>query len=470
MRNNIKSRVRLVDLFVFFAAFRTTGGHGRRHDCLRDIVSPRLPLLLCSFCCLLVSFIPLTIQAAGTNALTVGELRSAPPTLHCLGLVWDIANDDNRNAVATVEYREAGASAWREGHPFLRIGGHHTGRPGDWHDVRTPDYLAGSILGLDPGTEYEVRLTATDPDGIEGKTSRTVRCRTRTEPREAEGGRVYHVYAPPSGRTAAPEGVSAPAHPKGLPFIGLYKAYYGGTWNRGDWNVVWPRPVQPGDTILIHRGIYKANLHHYTDPHALIADGTYWLTAHGTKEKPIVIKAAGDGEVVFDGAGAGVLFNVTGTKHHIFENLTFRNCGTAIFAGMIGSGAAEGLTVRNCRFEDVRDGIFCLSNQARDYYIADNIFLGRNQRKYLTGWGDEKDGYFKSNTAITLQGTGHVVCRNGIAYFWQAVHMGTAFQGFERGGVACDFYHNDLHQLIDDGFEVDGCVRNVRVWENRIIN
>jgi hypothetical protein len=35
-----------------------------------------------------------------------------------------------------------------------------------------------------------------------------------------------------------------------------------------------------------------------------VFDGTYYLTQSGTPERPIAIKAAGDGEVVFDGDGA----------------------------------------------------------------------------------------------------------------------------------------------------------------------
>lgn len=34
-----------------------------------------------------------------------------------------------------------------------------------------------------------------------------------------------------------------------------------------------------------------------------VFDGTYYLTQSGTAEKPIVIKGAGDGEVIFDGDG-----------------------------------------------------------------------------------------------------------------------------------------------------------------------
>ena len=68
--------------------------------------------------------------------------------------------------------------------------------------------------------------------------------------------------------------------------------------------------MKPGDTILVHAGIYKDRRFDYggLDPavpsYGTSFDGTYYLTANGTAEKPIVIKAAGDGEVIFDGDGA----------------------------------------------------------------------------------------------------------------------------------------------------------------------
>ncbi len=62
-------------------------------------------------------------------------------------------------------------------------------------------------------------------------------------------------------------------------------------------------------------------------------EGTYYLFGNGTPEKPIVIKGAGDGEVVFDGGGNFNLFNVKAANYNYFEGLTFRNTEIAIWAG-----------------------------------------------------------------------------------------------------------------------------------------
>lgn len=423
----------------------------------RYVSGSRILTLLFAVFALAMTGMPMA--EADEDALTLRGFEEDRPTLTCLGFAWRIEGDANRNATAAVRYRKQGAGQWQEALPLLRTGDFHVGRTSDWLDHKPPAMLAGSILDLEPDTAYEVRINVRDPDGLAGESEKLLRTRTRPVPAPPEGGKIYHLY-PPGHRARWPENE----------FSNLYKAYYGGIGNLGDFNMVWERTIKPGDTILVHAGVYRANLKHYTDRTGLVPDGTYWLTAKGTAEKPITIKAAGDGPVVFDGAGCEVLFNVMAADYHIFEGLTFRNCGYAILAGQQRVTGCKGLTVRNCRFENVRDGIYTLWNGSEGFYIADNVILGRNERDRLTNWGGPAEGYLKSNTAITLQGTGHVVCRNAIAFFWQGYHMGTAFQGWDRGGVACDIYENDFYTLIDDGAEVDGCVRNIRVLRNRFVN
>ena len=75
-------------------------------------------------------------------------------------------------------------------------------------------------------------------------------------------------------------------------------------------------------------------------------EGTYYLTADGTPERPIAIKAVGDGEVIFDGNGNFTLFNVMAADYTYFEGITFRNTEYAIWAGQQFIAGAKGLTVK----------------------------------------------------------------------------------------------------------------------------
>jgi len=412
----------------------------------------RLPILL--FWC---------AALRGANGVHAGRFVIEPPTLICLGFEWEISGDENRNASVDVVYRRAGAAEWKQALPLLRIGGERVFRAAEHLDYTVPEGFAGSILDLEPGTEYEVRLTMKDPDGVAGQAVQTAMVRTRAEPQAATGGRTLHVYPPDFKGTK-----QAPA------FTGLMAAYYGS--GLGDWNEVYERKAQPGDVILVHAGLYKANRLNYVDPLGTPFDGAYVLTLKGTPEKPIVIRGAGDGEVIFDGAGAFRLFDVMATDYHIFEGLTIRNTDVAFWAGLKDVLGPKGLTVRKCRIENVGIGINAQYAGAKDFYIADNVFLGRDDPFRVLGWASP-DIYgaheLRSYYAVKVYGSGHVICHNAVAYFHDGIDVsthGSPDPEEDRRAVAIDIYNNDIHVTGDDFIESDGGVHNVRVMRNRGFN
>src|SRR5437899_7047005 len=99
---------------------------------------------------------------------TAREFITEPPTLVSLGFEWRIDGDDNRNATVSVSYRKKGEQAWKEGLPLLRIGNECINE--NALQYITPNGFAGSILDLEPATDYECRFVISDPDGVEGKT------------------------------------------------------------------------------------------------------------------------------------------------------------------------------------------------------------------------------------------------------------------------------------------------------------
>jgi hypothetical protein len=254
---------------------------------------------------------------------------------------------------------------------MLRIGDEKVGRAREFLEYWTPRMFAGSILDLEPGATYECRFTMSDPDGVSGQAVREATVTTRTEPQLPKGGRTLHVYPPDH------------AGPRQEPsFNGLKEAYYGpGT---GDWAVVWerrqPRRRHPGP-----RGRLQGRPAPVT-PYMIPFDGTYTLTIDGTPEKPIVVKAAGDGEVVFDGDGCHRLFDVSAADYNYFEGLTIKNADIAFFAGFKDTLGCSGLAVRNCRMEDVGMGVVTQYAGSKNFYIADNVVLGRDDRNRLVGW------------------------------------------------------------------------------------
>jgi hypothetical protein len=402
------------------------------------------------------------------NGTIAGRFIVEHPTFMNLGFEWEIYGDANRNATVAVEFRAVGETGWRQALPLVRIGGEHVYRRVENLDYTVPDGFAGSILNLQPGTEYECHFRLTDPDGASGPTEQNVRVKTRSEPQPCREGRTLHVYPP------------AHQGPRREPsFTSLLQAYYGA--GLGDWSVVWERRAQPGDTILMHAGLYRPERLNYVDPLMTPFDGTMSLTLKGTRDKPITIKAAGDGEVIFDGAGNYRLFDVMASRYHIFDGLTIRNTDVGIFAGQKEVLGAVGLTVKDCRFEQVGFGVWTEYAGSSDFYIADNLFFGRDDRFRLIGWTGPRwasAGAFGSHLltsyyAIKVYGPGHVIAHNAIAYFHDGIGIstyGTPPQDPDQQASSIDISSNDLHLCNDDFVETDGGVHNVRVMNNRGVN
>lgn len=401
--------------------------------------------------------IPDTIPSDKTYA---DSLVVEPTTLTCAGFQWNIRGDANRNAMVTVKFRKRGSDQWKQAQPLLRIGGEKIYGHGQRWVYTVPHKFAGSIFNLEPGTEYECSFELDDPDGVEGEVSQRVMVHTRSEPVPFSEGQVYHVY--PTGYQGNKQ---EPA------FTGLNEAYYGGG-NLGDWWLV-PEPrVEAGDVIMVHAGIYQGDRFNYVDPLSLNFHGTYVLTQKGTADKPITIKAAGDGEVIFDGAGAYRLFDVMAADYHYFEGLTIRNTDIAFYAGLKGVMGSSGLTVKNCNIEDVGAAVMTHSADSRNFYIADNVITGRHDPDTLWGWyGMEEPSPLTSYYAVKVYGQGHVVCYNKISHFHDGICVDT--HGLPEPGKDCvsiDIYGNDIFNMSDDFIEADGGVHNIRIFNNRGFN
>ena len=178
----------------------------------------------------LIPYFSFVLLAYGTasaqNATVAGKFIVEHPTLLNLGFEWGIEGDANRNAEVAVQFRVVGESSWRPALPLVRIGGERIYRAREHLDYIVPNGFAGSILNLQPGTEYECRFQMSDPDGVSGEAKQRVIVKTRTEPQSYAGGRTLHIYPPDY------EG------PRDEPsFTGILQAYYGA--GLGDWSVVW---------------------------------------------------------------------------------------------------------------------------------------------------------------------------------------------------------------------------------------
>ena len=432
--------------------------------------------------------------AQNPNSVSAVEFVIDPPTLINLGFEWFIQGDENRNASVAVSYRKKGETAWKPALPMLRLKGERVYQQSQV-DVISPNMFAGSILDLDSDTAYEAQFILSDPDGVRGESRRVVAVRTRPEPQPYDGGRVFHVY--PHGFTGQKTEPS---------FEGLMCAYNyscAGT----DWATAGRPRVRPGDTILVHAGLYKYNRYEYTNTASTNRteplDGTYYLTADGTAEMPIAIKAAGDGPAIFDGDGNFALFDVRAADYTYFEGLTFRNAEYGILAGTQFIAGSKGLTVKKSRFENVGAGIFSNYAGSSNFYIADNWFYGRNDPNHMIGWSGQMWQRFAgvegqifppkmaSYIAVKVYGPGHVIAYNYVADFHDGIDVET--YGNPDGSVASgndipegpkyppreywplrpvsiDIYNNYITNSHDNPVEADGSMHNIRILRNMFIN
>lgn len=389
----------------------------------------------------------LSSSAYAAEAVTAGDLVIEPSTLHCLGFEWPISGDDNRNAAVAVAYRPKGVGEWRQGLPLLRLGGETVMAKYPKQRYIVPHMFAGSIFDLQPGAEYEVRLTLSDPDG--GKAEKTVTVSTRRAPIIFEGGKKIHVYpADFKGEKTQPA------------FDSLQTAFDAAT---------------PGDQVLVHAGKYV---------------GHYVFTHGGTVEKPIVIRGAGDGEAILANDKHREMFNITKADYLWFENLTFRDPGTGdggntvdgvvLLAGNRSLGIAEGckgLVVRRCKFEDFGVGVMASNYQCRNFTITDNEFTGRQD--WTIHDGTYKEYLKMSYVAIWMCGAGHDVAYNRIRCVHDGIDISCGWENVDRSdpgftparkSVSIDFYNNDIGQVGDDFIETDSGANNIRVYRNRCVN
>ena len=151
--------------------------------------------------------------------------------------------------------------------------------------------------------------------------------------------------------------------------------------------------------------------------------------------------------------------------------------------------------MKRCRFEQVGMGVFSNYSGSSNFYIADSVFLGRNDSKHLIGWngafweqfngveGQEFPPIMKSYTAIRLYGPGHVIAYNHVADFHDGIdtemysmpdgshaHDGPAYpprEFWDRRPVAIDIYNNYITNAHDNSIEMDGSMHNIRLMRER---
>ena len=355
------------------------------------------------------------VRSAATDRLPVvpGALRR-DATIHSIGVEWDLAGDANHNATCRVQFRRRGEAEWTAALPLFRVD--YAWHYGDRQADRPANMMAGSILFLQPGTEYEVRLELQDPDGGGGVEQFDVA--TRRIPQMPAGGRRWHVV-PGSGGGSGTEKD---------PFRGIAAA---------------DAAACPGDIMLLHAGRY----------------GEVEFKAAGAADTGHVVwTAAGDGPPIVDAA------RISGNYIWI-DGLTFRRASRNRGIDCRPT-AVEGAVITRNRLSGYHYCI-AMNAQCRNWHVADNILVGSKSYPHRVdparpaARDGENDPIAGEGVEMAESRGGHAVCYNTIS---------RVADGISYPGPNCDIFGNDIFECTDDALELDRGEANVRAWGNRIAN
>jgi hypothetical protein len=275
---------------------------------------------------------------------------------------------------------------------------------------RPGEQFAGSVFGLASDTTYEIRIDINDPDG--GSRSQTVTARTRSVPRNnPQMPRIINVSSVPELEAAI-------------------------------------KNATPGDVITLAKGTYAGRFD--------------VVNRDGTQENPIVLRGQGSTTII-DGTGQDFAVYIDSSDYVHVEKLKIIGITGPKHYGLFLSNST-GLTARNLVIA-AHNGIDASWGVNRDFYICDNELRGPNPWPNLAVGGNSS---IKGFVGISVSGKGHTVCHNTASEFGSTLFV--RMNGAVTDNIAIDFHNNEIISSADDGIELDGSMRNVRAWENRITN
>jgi ribosomal protein L14 len=112
---------------------------------------------------LIISFFlsPLIFRNNAVLGQTPTGTAAGVPTFQCIGITWS-GSGGNANTTCNVQYKVTGTSTWSNGYPLSFDSRAHNANDiaGYQSVVRPANEYRGSIVGLQPGTSYDVLLTA----------------------------------------------------------------------------------------------------------------------------------------------------------------------------------------------------------------------------------------------------------------------------------------------------------------------
>ncbi len=380
-----------------------------------------------------ISFTLPGVVAAQSNATTVGTIELVP-TFTSISVYSSFTGDDNKNNQAVIEYRPSGGT-WKAA-PIPMVVDRRVEIPvpnTGWGERPNIEYMTnpyykqwrGNILFVQPNTEYEVRVTYSDPDGVSGPTSHNAVVRMWDEDPPSTGN---SLHVSPTGSDSNPGTLAAPLK----------------TPSRA------AALAQPGTTVYLHGGTYT---------------GTYNISSTGLANNYIKWVPYGDGDVIFTG---WLGLSISGSYNRFIGQI---HVPGASKIRLVSSSYLVQLTGDFNRVED------CIDEGAGFMFGP-----GEGSGGFVLGRGNVVSGCEGNGGMSLLYSGGNMVIRRNILRAGTSGGAGDGiygapnFPGFFTGdaidwGAArkdSDLYENEIWDTGDDIVEMDGAGINVRIWSNRL--
>ncbi len=360
------------------------------------------------------------------NTTTVGSLTLSH-SYSTIAVYANFSADDNENNSATLEYRKVGDPDWIQVIPFtVDRRDQYSYYNGDlgatiWKDNPWKDQYRAVIFHLDPDTQYEARVTFSDPDGVSG-TNPVSDTTTTLDDNPPANGATYYVS--PSGNDAN----------DGLSIGTAWRTIQHAADN-----------VSAGDIVKIASGTYNEEVR---------------LSASGTPSNYIVFENYESTKPVIEGGGTrshGVV--IRGVDYVKLKGLIAQNPAGRCF--LIDHGST-GIILDDCEGHNpgnawadagvlIRDGIDhnapCTNGLIENsYFTCDD---NRAEKYGIYVWGENTNWTFRNNV---ISGTGF---KDGIG--------GTSTKEMYIHG-------NEVRSPWDDALEIEGANVNVGIWSNETYN
>jgi hypothetical protein len=361
--------------------------------------------------------LPLPVSAAG-NGITTGDIALVA-TFECIGVSVNIANDDNTNSSALLEYKATASGTWLSAYTMY------------FDNQSAQHQYRGSIFWLQENTSYDVRVTFSDADGVTG-TNPVIASVTTRNSAPTSSGAVYYV---------AKTGDDGNAGSEVAPWLTIDKA---------------ASTLTSGQVCYVKAGTYTEDI---TFDNSGISTNWIYFRNFGTDVVTL------NGGLVIDGKSylrlSGFVINDTSTGiyvHNAAHDVIIENSTITI----------GGSNDDSCIF--IR-GEPDSSSYPYNITVQDNTLQVQTTVPYDDNEHADKDAVY------WFYMMGGLVVRNNVVRWSGVANTYGPYDAFGGGPEDnpiylkdCDFYDNVVSDCHDDGLQPDGGNVNVRVWGNTVSN